>query len=84
MKNTGMARRIDDLGRIVLPSELRRLFGIHAGDELEISVEGDAILLRKIQVGCMFCDGVGDLREHKGKQVCGRCRRALAASADGA
>lgn len=79
MKDVGMARKIDDLGRIVLPAELRRLFGIHAGDELEIAVDGDSILLRKIQAGCILCDGVIDLRPLHGKQVCADCRRALTA-----
>ena len=75
-----MARKIDDLGRIVLPSELRKLFGIVPGDELEIQVEGDAILLRKIQTGCVFCAGVIDLHEWQGRQVCADCRTGLAAT----
>ena len=74
-----MARKIDDLGRIVLPSELRKLFGIVPGDELEIEIDGDAILLRKIQVGCVFCQGVIDLHEWRGRQVCADCRTGLTA-----
>ncbi|MBA2312321.1 MAG: AbrB/MazE/SpoVT family DNA-binding domain-containing protein, partial [Actinobacteria bacterium] len=49
MKSTGVVRKIDELGRIVLPSELRRVFGIHEGDELEISVNGDQVILQKRQ-----------------------------------
>ncbi len=47
--NTGMARKIDDLGRIVIPAETRRLFNIREGDQLSISVEGDRIVLNKIE-----------------------------------
>ncbi len=79
MASTGMARKVDDLGRIVLPVEMRRMFGIRAGDELDISVDGDAILLRRIGAGCVFCDGVEGLRPHRDKQVCRRCAAELAA-----
>ncbi|HVM08963.1 MAG TPA: AbrB/MazE/SpoVT family DNA-binding domain-containing protein [Acidimicrobiales bacterium] len=73
-----MARKVDDLGRIVLPIELRRLHGIQTGDALEISVDGDAIVLRKLAHGCVFCDGVFDLREFKGRTVCASCANDLA------
>lgn len=73
-----MARKVDDLGRIVLPSELRRLHGIQAGDELSISVDGDAIILRKVAVGCVFCDTTDDLGLFKGKPVCQPCARIMA------
>ena len=55
MKSTGVVRKIDELGRIVLPSELRRVFGIREGDELEISVDGDKVILQKRQDLCLFC-----------------------------
>ena len=73
MKSLGMARKVDDLGRIVLPVELRRLFGIRSGDELEISVDEGAILLRKIEARCALCEGADALREFRGKQVCQAC-----------
>jgi len=73
-----MARKVDDLGRIVLPIELRRLHGIQTGDALEISVDGDAIVLRKLAHGCVFCDGVCALREYKGRVICGACADELA------
>ena len=72
-----MARKVDDLGRIVLPVELRRLHGIQTGDSLEISVDGDAIVLRKLARGCVFCRGERELREHKGRSVCEPCRQEL-------
>jgi transcriptional pleiotropic regulator of transition state genes len=73
MKSIGMARKIDHLGRIVLPSELRRLFGIQEGDYLEISVDGDKILLNKIEERCTFCGSTSDLRPHRSKLVCASC-----------
>ena len=79
MKDTGMARKVDDLGRIVLPVELRRLHGIHTGDALEISVDGDAIVLRKLARGCVFCGAEHGLRAYKGHSVCDACAGDLAA-----
>ena len=79
MKDTGMARKVDDLGRIVLPIELRRLHGIQTGDALEISVDGDAIVLRKLAAGCVFCGDETRLREYKGRTVCSSCASELAA-----
>jgi transcriptional pleiotropic regulator of transition state genes len=81
MKDTGITRRIDDLGRIVLPAELRRVFGIGAGDTLDVSVDGDAIVLRKVERTCVFCDGVGGLRPYRGRSVCETCAAELSRSA---
>jgi len=78
VKEVGIARRVDDLGRIVLPAELRRLFGIGPGDAIDIAVEGDAIVLRKVDRACVFCDGIIDLREFRGRTVCARCGAELA------
>ena len=72
-----MSRKVDDLGRIVLPVEMRRLFGIRAGDELEIAVDSGSILLRKLEVSCVFCGGGEGLRAYREKQVCGPCARDL-------
>ena len=77
--STGMARKMDDLGRIVIPVEMRRMFGIRAGDEVEIGVDGDAIVLRKLGGGCVFCDGVEGLRSYRDKQVCRRCAAEVGA-----
>lgn len=55
MKATGIVRRIDDLGRVVIPKELRRTMGIADGDPLEIFVDGDKIILRKYAPGCCLC-----------------------------
>lgn len=81
MISTGIVRHIDSLGRVVLPKELRRTFGITADTPLEILTEGDAILLRKYRPAdaCALCGEVSpDSVELHGKFVCPRCRAALA------
>lgn len=84
MISTGMARRVDDLGRIVLPVETRRMFGIAPGDELAISVDGATIVLQKVEARCVFCSNAAGLRCHRGKQVCRTCTSELtAAEAEG-
>ena len=77
MGATGIARKVDELGRIVLPVEMRRLFGIRPGDEMEISVDGGGIQLRKVEVRCVFCDATENLRPYRQKQVCGTCATGL-------
>ena len=76
-----MARKVDDLGRIVLPVELRRLHGIQTGDALEISVDGDAIVLRKLSPGCVFCGTAEGLSTYRTRAVCGPCRSELTSPA---
>jgi transcriptional pleiotropic regulator of transition state genes len=79
MKSTGVTRKIDDLGRIVLPSELRRVFGIHEGDELEISVDGDRVILQKRQDVCVFCSAEAPTIAYRGRRVCEACATELGA-----
>lgn len=81
MKSTGVVRKIDELGRIVLPSELRRVFGIREGDELEISVDGERIILNKRHDLCLFCSSDKNLIEFKDRRVCRNCARELGTSA---
>jgi len=73
MKATGIVRRVDDLGRIVLPKELRDTMDIAEKDPLEIYVEGDNIILKPYRPGCIFCGDAEDLTEVNGKNVCGSC-----------
>lgn len=75
LKFLGIARRVDDLGRIVLPIELRRQFGIEAGDALDIAVDPEArsIVLRKTQDECIFCGNREGLRNHRDRRVCAGC-----------
>jgi transcriptional pleiotropic regulator of transition state genes len=77
---TVMVRKIDDLGRIVVPAETRRLFNIHEGDELGISVEDDAILLRKIEATCVFCGSTENVAPFKGRGLCFDCRTEVTES----
>lgn len=75
--DTGMVRKIDDLGRIVVPAETRRLFNIREGDELAISVDRDSIILRKLDATCTFCGSTKDVGTFKGKGLCARCKKDL-------
>lgn len=75
--NIGMVRKIDDLGRIVVPAETRRLFNIHEGDELAISVESDAIVIRKLDAVCVFCGSTDEVSNFKERGLCARCRKEL-------
>lgn len=77
MKSTGIVRKVDELGRIVLPIELRRTLDIAERDPLEIYMEGDSIVLRKYEPACVFCDSAKDVVSYKGKNVCAECIRAL-------
>ena len=76
--NTAMVRKIDDLGRIVIPAETRRLFNIREGDELAISVDGDSIIIRKLDATCVFCGSTEEVSDFKGRGVCSSCRASLA------
>lgn len=73
MKATGIIRRVDDLGRIVLPKELRRTLGIGEKDPIEIYTDGKGIILHKYAPGCAFCGSVNDIRYIHGTPVCCAC-----------
>ncbi|MDD5051038.1 MAG: AbrB/MazE/SpoVT family DNA-binding domain-containing protein [Candidatus Pacebacteria bacterium] len=77
MKSIGVVRKIDELGRIVLPIELRRTLEIEIGDALEIFTESDTINLKKYQPGCVFCGDVNNVQIIKGKRICLGCRAEL-------
>lgn len=77
MKSTGIVRKVDELGRIVLPIEMRRTLDIAEKDALEIYVEGENIILRKYQAACVFCDSTRDVVSFKGRNVCQDCIRSL-------
>lgn len=78
MKSTGIVRRIDELGRVVIPKELRRTLGVETGDPLEIFVDGDRVILRKYQPGCYICSNQIHLQEFHGKQICRNCIKKAA------
>lgn len=73
MNDTGIVRRIDDLGRIVLPMELRRTLGIHVKDPLSISVDGDRIILQKHRDSCAICGGAGETVVVNDRAICLDC-----------
>ena len=77
MKSTGIIRKLDELGRIVIPIELRNKFNISEKDPIEIYVDGSNIILKKYEVNCIFCGKTENLREYKGKPVCLNCLSKL-------
>ncbi len=77
MKSTGITRKIDDLGRVVLPIELRKKLGIEQRDPVEIYVEDDMIILKKYESECIFCSSKKSLVSYNDKYVCASCAKAL-------
>ena len=78
MKSTGIVRRLDELGRVVIPKELRKTLTIDVKDPLEIYVDGETIILKKYAPACIFCNEARDVVLYKGKNVCESCRKHLA------
>ena len=79
MKSTGIVRQMDSIGRIVLPIELRRTLDIAQKDSLEIYVDESAIILKKYQPSCVFCNNAKDVINYKGKNICKSCLDELKA-----
>ncbi len=78
MKSTGIARKVDELGRIVLPKELRVILNINEKDPLEIYVDEDnRIILRKYEPACIFCNGMNGIVNYKGYNFCKDCMEKL-------
>ncbi len=77
MKSTGMVRKIDELGRIVLPIEIRNRMEIGAKDSVEIFVDGNRIVLQKYLPACIFCGNADDVNYYKGKLICKDCLNEL-------
>ena len=77
MKSTGVVRKLDNLGRIVIPIELRKSMGIAIKDTLEIFTEGDQIILKKYQPSCIFCGDAKDIIHYKDKNICSACLQQL-------
>lgn len=78
MKATGIVRKVDELGRIVLPIELRRTLDIAERDPLEIYVDGPSIILRKYEPACIFCGSSKDVEVFREKNICPVCKKELA------
>lgn len=73
MKATGVVRGVDQLGRIVLPVELRRNLNIDIKDSLEIYVDGDMVILKKYEPACVFCGNAKGIKHYEGKNICNKC-----------
>lgn len=73
MKSTGIIRKVDEVGRFVLPIETRRVLGLEEGSGIEIFVDEDSIILKKYENSCVFCKSGKDLVEFKGKFLCKDC-----------
>jgi transcriptional pleiotropic regulator of transition state genes len=73
MKSTGIVRKIDDLGRMVIPIELRKTMNINKKDPMEIFVDEEKIILKKYEPACIFCGSADDTIEYEGRTICGEC-----------
>ena len=77
MKSTGIVRKVDELGRIVLPIELRRTLDIAEKDAIEIYVDGESIILKKYEPTCIFCGDGRNVENYRGKNICANCMKEL-------
>ena len=77
MKATGVVRKVDELGRIVVPIEIRNQFNIKEKDPIEIFVDDNSIVLRKFEQSCVFCGKTENLAKYKGKYICKNCSKKI-------
>jgi AbrB family transcriptional regulator, transcriptional pleiotropic regulator of transition state genes len=79
MKSTGIVRKVDELGRVVIPIELRRTLSINEKDALEIYVDSDRIILRKYEptCSCVFCGNADNVTQFRGKNICSDCAKEI-------
>lgn len=77
MKSTGIIRRVDELGRVVIPIEIRNQFNINEKDPIEIYVEGSSIILKKFEPNCIFCGNTKDLLNYEDKLICSKCSKKI-------
>ncbi len=86
MKSTGIVRKVDELGRVVIPIELRRTLGIDEKDALEIYTRSEEhtseIVLKKYEPACIFCNSVENVQNYKGKLVCTECVKKMVENLD--
>ena len=73
MKSTGIVRNLDELGRVVIPKEIRKKLNIEQKDPIEIFIEGNSIVLKRYENGCIFCNNSKDLQLYKEKLICKKC-----------
>ena len=77
MKSTGIVRKMDELGRVVIPIEIRNQFKIKKKDPIEIYVKGDTIVLKKVEQNCIFCGNTENLLEYQDKLICKDCSKKI-------
>ena len=77
MKSTGVVRKVDELGRIVLPIEIRKMMDINVRDAVEIFTDGDRIVLQKYQPSCVFCANADNIVFFNGKRICEDCLKKI-------
>jgi len=77
LKATGIVRKVDELGRMVIPMQLRRKMSIDVKDLMEIYVENDKIILKKYEPACVFCGSSNNVQDYRGKLVCQSCSTAM-------
>ncbi|MEG0913083.1 MAG: AbrB/MazE/SpoVT family DNA-binding domain-containing protein [Oscillospiraceae bacterium] len=82
MKSLGIIRDLDKLGRVVIPIEYRNVLGIASGDPVEISAEGDRIIIKAYSPSCVFCKSTKNTVEFNGKTVCSSCLKQLKETAE--
>ena len=82
IKSTGIVRRLDSLGRVVIPMELRRMKAYENNDPIEIFTEGEFIILRKYEPHCAFCDEMSKIITFKGKHLCPDCIALIKAAGE--
>ena len=77
MKSTGIIRRMDELGRVVIPIEIRNQFDIAEKDPIEIYVDGSTIVLKKYEPNCIFCGNTKNLIDYNDKLICEDCSQKI-------
>ncbi len=73
MKTPGVIRKMDDLGRIVIPFEMRKAMELDKGDMVEMYLQEDSLVMRKFTISCIFCGETQGLRTYEGKKICTKC-----------
>ncbi len=73
MKSTGMVRKLDELGRVVIPKEIRHKLNIEEKDPIEIYIQGESVVLKKYEASCIFCNNSKKLSNYKDKLICSNC-----------
>ena len=77
IKSTGIVRRMDELGRVVIPMELRNKLKIAEKDPIEIFVDGSSVILKKYEPNCIFCGSTKNLYEYNDKLICSKCAEKI-------